>query len=151
VMLCFIVHNFGVKQQNPKLDCFLVLLGTPCAEVIMESKLSNDDNSIDSLEFPDDGLAYYDVDKLVPSTVYRNGEDKRYLESLSEFQHKAIITKCLDRLKKVTEMKRTLSRLESQSSRGLSRTESGLSEGKGAYEKNYVPPFLRVPDHHLLP
>ncbi len=112
-MLCFIARNFGAKQQNPKLDCFLVLLGTPHAEVVMESKLSNDDNFIDSLVFPDDGLASFDVDKPDPSTVYCNEEDKRYLESLSELQHEAIIAEHLDKLKKVTEMKRSLSPAES--------------------------------------
>jgi hypothetical protein len=65
------------------------------------------------LELPDDGLAYFDVDKLDPSTVYRNEEDKRYLELLSELQREAIIAKHLERLKKVTEMRRTLSRAES--------------------------------------
>jgi hypothetical protein len=150
-MLCFIARNFGAKQQIPKLDCFLVLLGTQRAEVIMESKLPNDDNFMDSLEIPDDGLAYFDFDKLDPSNVYRNEEDKRYLELLSELQCEAIIAECLERLKNITEMKRTLSCLESQSSGGLSYVESGLYDGEGAYEKIYVPPFLRAPDHHLLP
>ncbi len=36
----------------------------------MESKISTDDDFLDSLEIPDDSLAYLDVDKLDPSTVY---------------------------------------------------------------------------------
>ena len=126
----------------------------------MELKTSKDDDFLDSLEIPDDGLAYLDVDKLDPSTVYRDQEDKRYLESLSELQREAIIAQHLDKLKRVTEMRRALSRASSRFSEGSSRADSGVSEdfvgaesqsATGVVEKVYVPPFLRAPDHHLWP
>ncbi len=96
----------------------------PSAKVIMESKLSKEDDFLNALEFPDDGLSYFDVDKLDPSTVYCGVED-RHLKSLPELQREAIIAGCLDRLKKVTEMKNVLSRAaESGSSEGFSHAES---------------------------
>ena len=44
----------------------------PSAKVIMESKLSKEDDFLNALEFPDDGLSYFDVDKLDPSTRARD-------------------------------------------------------------------------------
>jgi hypothetical protein len=82
---------------------------TPSAEVIIESKASNNDDVLHAMEFPDGGLAYSDVDKLDPSTVYHNEEDKRYLESLTELPCEAIFAKGLGKLKKVTEIKKVLS------------------------------------------
>jgi hypothetical protein len=94
----------------------------------MESEASNNDDLLHALEIPDDGLAYFDVDKLDPSTVYRDEEDKRYLESLTELQREAIIAQRLDKLKRVTDMRRALSCAASRYSEGSSLADSGVSE-----------------------
>jgi hypothetical protein len=82
------------------------------------------------------------------------------LESLTELQREAIFAQHLDKLKRVTEMRRALSRAASWCSEGSSLSVSGVSEdlfgaesrsSTGVFEKVYVPPFLRAPDHHLWP
>ena len=85
----------------------------------MESEASNNDDFLHALEIPDDGLDYVDVDKLDPSTVYCGVED-RHLKSLPELQREAIIAQRLDKLKRVTEMRRALSRASSRFSDGSS-------------------------------
>jgi hypothetical protein len=105
----------------------------------MESfKASNANYFLGALEFPDDDLGYFTVDKVDPSTVYHNKEDKMYLKSLSELQQEAIIAEHLDKAKKVAEMKRALAHAVSR-------------HLEGTDDRIYVPPLLRAPDHHAWP